>query len=139
MSDPYTFDRFADTFNTKCVTFNSKFNFPNTSGVDSFNYNWEHDVNWLVPLVNLVSKCVKHMEKCSAVGTLIVPKWQAGEFWPLLCNPDGSYKPYIIDSIEYVQPLGFYCSGNVNSMFSNLFKSNVLVVRFDCLVTTNCW
>ena len=93
MWGPYTFDRFANTFNTKCVTFNSKFNWPNTSGVDSFNYNWERDVNWLVSPVNLVSKCIKHMEKCSAVGTLIVPKWQAAEFWPLLCNPDGSYKP----------------------------------------------
>ena len=73
-----------------------------------------------------------HMEKGSAVGTLIVPKWQAAEFGPLLCNPDGSYKPSISDSIEYVQPLGFYCSRNVNLMFSNLFKSNVLILRFDC-------
>ena len=123
MWGPYIFDMFADTFNTKCVAFNSKFNSPNTIGVDSFNYNWEGYVNWFVPPVYLVTKCIKHMEKCPAVGMFIV--WQAAEFLPLLCNPDFSYKPYIIDSTEYVRPLGFYCSRNINSMFSNLFKSNV--------------
>ena len=74
MWGPYIFDRFADTFNPKCVAFNSKFNSPNTSGVDSFNYNWERYVNWLVPPVNLVTKCIKHIEKCPAVGMFIVPK-----------------------------------------------------------------
>ena len=107
--------------------------------MDSFNYNWERDVNWLVPPVNLISKCIKHMEKCSAVGMLIVPKWQAAEFCPLLCNPDGSYKLYIIDSIEYVRPTSRIFMAAVTLIQCFLIYLNPMCSFSDSIViTTNC-
>ena len=59
---------------------------PGSSGVNVFSQDWSRHNNWLCPPVYLTCKVIKHMEICSAQGTLIVPLWKSAHFWPILCS-----------------------------------------------------
>ena len=66
-------DRFPDHKNTKTRRFNSKFHVLFTERVNAFNFHWSNEMNYLVPLVFLNSKVIKHLEKCGCKGALVVP------------------------------------------------------------------
>ena len=68
-------DRFANNKNTKTTHFNSQFSCPSTEAVHTFSLSCTHDNNFVVPPLTLVCKVIKHMEKCQARGTLVVPYW----------------------------------------------------------------
>ncbi|XP_072028447.1 LOW QUALITY PROTEIN: integrase/recombinase xerD homolog [Amphiura filiformis] len=53
MWGPHSVDRFADEFNTKLRTFNSKYWSPKTAHVDAFTCDWAGAQNWLVPPITL--------------------------------------------------------------------------------------
>ena len=46
---PFTVDRFATWYNTKCIRFNSRFWNPGSEGVDAFIQNWQGENNRVVP------------------------------------------------------------------------------------------
>ena len=71
--------------------------------MNSFNSDWSHDVNWLVPTVLLDSRAINHLVKCKAKGTLIVPKWTSSPFWPLIFEDGLEYKPYVTDVLEFTE------------------------------------
>ena len=83
---PHTCDRFACSYNAKIQCFNSRFYQPGSSGVNAFAQDWSRHNNWLCPPVYLTCKVIKHMEICSAQGTLIVPLRKSAHFWPILCS-----------------------------------------------------
>jgi len=130
---PYTIDRFANNLNNKCVNFNSKFNCPNSSGVDAFQYNWKKENNWLVPPINCICRTIKHMQKCNAKGTLVVPSWPSSSFWPFLVNSKGEFQSFIKDYLKYDKPKFFFqSSGRKKCVFNENFKSDVFILRMDC-------
>ena len=56
-----------------------------STGIDAFTVDW-HGANGLfVPPIFLITRILKYMKQCNAVGTLIVPCWQSASFWPMLC------------------------------------------------------
>lgn len=83
---PYTLDRFATNYNTKCKRFNSRWWCPGTLGIDAFKQNWEGETNWIVPPPSLICECLKKFQEEEVKGTLIVPIWESAVFWPLLLN-----------------------------------------------------
>lgn len=85
---PFTVDRFATWYNTKCLRFNSRFWNPGCEGVDAFTQNWQGENNWLVPPPSQIIRVWRHLKLCKAKGTLIIPLWKGALFWPCLC-PDG--------------------------------------------------
>lgn len=134
----FTCDRFADSRNKKVSFFNSKYFTPETSGVNAFAYDWSGYNNWLVPPINLVSKCIKHMQLCGAKGTLVVPKWKSAMFWPMLVNKfTDTFERFILEFREYEKPTIFFVKGShENSVFAQKpLNSNVLVLLLDCSLT----
>jgi len=86
---PHTIDFFANFYNTKIERFFSKFWNPGTAGLDAFFQSWQNENCLLVPPFTLVCETLRHMNRDSAVGTLVIPDWPSSAFWPLLL---GHYK-----------------------------------------------
>ena len=130
---PHTIDRFADEYNSKLPSFNSKFWCPSTSGVDAFAFDWGQEMNWLVPPICLVAKAIKHVKASRASATLIVPAWRSAPFWPLLFSPSSSFSHMVIDVVEFPDANGIFVQGrNVNSIFGTpRMSSGVICVKLN--------
>ena len=75
-------------------------------------------MNWLVPLINLVIRCIKHLVACGDRGTLVVPKWTSAAFWPFLFDKNLKYRSYEMDVIEFIDTACIYEHGsNKNVIF----------------------
>lgn len=124
----HTIDRFANMNNTKLPRYNSLYWDHRTSAIDAFTCN-----NWMVPPINLVSKCINHLVSCKAVGTLGVPKWPSAAFWPLLFKQNLEYVAYVKDVLEFYEVDRIFVSGNnVNTIFAKgNFNGKVLAIRLD--------
>ena len=83
---PWDVDQFADQHNAKAPVFNSLFYTPGTAAVDAFSQDWGHVMNLLVPPLYLVMRVLQHLIKDQAQGILVVPRWEAQPWWPLLCK-----------------------------------------------------
>lgn len=132
---PYQVDRFADASNKKVDVFYSRFWSPGTSGVDAFAFDWGNVNNWIVPPVCLIPRVIKHLIRCRAIGTLIVPKWPSSLFWPLLVSfGKNSFQDFIREYVEYSKPRNFFVPGSCkDSVFAmSPFCSNVLALRINC-------
>jgi hypothetical protein len=90
----FTGDRFATSYNAKCVRFNSKIWFWGTESVDCFSVNWSGENNWIVPPPRLINSVLKKLNKDRAKGVLVVPVWRSAPFWPVLF-PDGGTAHFI--------------------------------------------
>ena len=77
---PHSVDRFACSYNAKLPRFNSRFVQDGPRAVDAFTRDWSPENNWLVPPISLVSRALRHMGDCKAVGTLVVPLWKSAYF-----------------------------------------------------------
>ena len=88
---PHTVDRFACTYNSKCIRFNTRWWMPGTEGINAFSQRWsEPENNWLVPPPRLVLLTLQKMQTDKAKGTLIIPSWPSAPFYPVLMN--GAFK-----------------------------------------------
>ena len=123
---PHSVDRFASIYWN-----------PGSLGMNSFNSDWSHDVNWLVPPVTLASRAINHLVKCKAKGTLIVPKWTSPPFWPFNFKDGLEYKQYVTDVLEFTETERILEAGmNVNSIFARgNFKGKLLAIRFDASIS----
>ena len=83
---PFTIDRFSTNENTKLPRFNSKFFCPHSDRVDAFSFSWEHENNYIVTPINVITKLLKHMKSCLTKGVLIAPYWPTAAFWPCLTD-----------------------------------------------------
>ncbi len=126
---PFTVDRFASSENNKVPVFYSKFWNPGTAGVDAFSCDWSLPVpgtshrpnNWLVPPVNLVTRTIKHMIKCRATGTLVIPEWPSALYWPILVDIGGKWQPWIKNVARFPRARDILKSGHYPKCF---FHSN---------------
>ena len=83
---PFHVDRMACHYNSHLPRFNSKFWYPNTEAVDCFTQDWGKGCNnHVCPPPYLINAVLFHMQFCKAKGTLVVPEWKSGAFWPSLC------------------------------------------------------
>lgn len=130
---PHTYDRFANMDNAKLTVFSSLYWNPGTSAIDAFTCHWANENNWIVPPVGLVPKCINHLLICKAKGTLIVPNWPSSSFWPLIFAEGLSYKPYVVDVLEFKEIERIFVAGNnLNSLFVNgQFHGSILAIRLD--------
>ena len=128
---PHTFDRFANMDNNKVDKFSSLYWNPGSSAVDAFSCHWAQENNLLVPPVSLVCKCINHLVRCKAEGTLIVPSWPSSPYWPLIFDENTEYRSYVLDVLEFNEVDRILVSGNnLNSIFANgKFKGRILAVR----------
>ena len=126
----FTIDRFADNLNTKLPRFNSKYHCPNTSGVDAFTENWAHENNWVCPPVSLIGSVFRHMRRCKARGSILVPIWRSSYYWPLL-YPNGLHLAPFVKDYMIVHP--HYTSSGNNRVFVGrpAFKALALFCNFD--------
>jgi hypothetical protein len=60
--------------------------------VNSLSTNWSGENNWCFPPYRLVGSTIHHLVRCKAIGTIVVPFWVHGSFWPLL-YPQGAGNP----------------------------------------------
>ncbi len=130
---PHTVDRFADHNNTRLPRFNSRYFVPGTECVDSFSADWKAENNWLVPPLFLVPRAIQYLRECKGVGTLVVPKWPAQPYWPLLVGRSGHFAPHIVDWFQF-PPFSrlFDPSSQPSSIFNDRrFQSAVLVLKID--------
>ena len=94
---PFTVDRFATWYNTKCIRFNSRFWNPGSEGVDAFIQNWQGENNWVVPPPSQIIRAWCHFELCKDKGVLIIPLWKGASFWPCICPDRIHLSKYVID------------------------------------------
>lgn len=92
-----TVDRFANYHNAKLPRFNSRFWNPGSEAVNCFSISWAHEKNYLVPPINLVSRCLRHLLQCEAEGVLITPAWVSAAYWPFLFPEMGKRAAFIVD------------------------------------------
>ena len=125
----FTYDRFASDLNARTIKFNSKFYCPNSFGVNAFAYDWKHELNWLCPPINLISKALSHIELCRAKGGfLFVPFWPSAYFWPLL-TADGQHFQIFVKKYLLLDP--FYSCNDTDSIFNGFTKFNALALMID--------
>ena len=61
--------------------FNSRFFQLGCKAVNAFSRDWGNDNNWLCPPICLIVRVLRHMEPCTAKGTLVVRVWKSSFFW----------------------------------------------------------
>lgn len=79
-----TVDRFADDLNKRLPRFNSRFWCPGAEAVDAFRQDWVGELNWLCPPLGILHRVVRQVVEQGAVGVLVVPRWEAQPWWPML-------------------------------------------------------
>lgn len=146
---PFTIDRFASWYNTKCNRFNSRFWNPGCEGIDAFSLNWQGENNWVVPPPSQIVRAWKHFQICQARAVLIIPLWKGAVFWPCVC-PDGIHlakcvtdwvalpefnspatvKGRTYNSMFYGQPLSFKLISFM--LIGRIFMSEQVIEGFAC-------
>ena len=126
---PYSIDRFADNLNTKLNRFNSKYFCPGTSGVNAFTEDWTEENNWICPPVYLLGSVFRHLRRCHARATVILPVWQSAYFWPLL-YPDGVRIANFVKDFYVFQP--HFVSGGNDKVFVGRPKFRTMAFYCQC-------
>ena len=128
---PFTVDRFATWYNTKCIRFNSRFWNPGSEGVDAFIQNWQGENNWVVPPPSQIIRAWRHFELCKAKGVLIIPLWKGASFWPCIC-PDGTHLSKCV--IDWVGVPEFHLAATTKGRsYNSLFHGEKLEFKLIAL------
>jgi hypothetical protein len=129
---PITLDVFASNISSKTQKFYSLYWCENTAGVDAFAYDWAGECCWVVPPPYFIPKAIRHMKQCGAHGIMVLPRWQASVFWPVIHNGK-SWQPGITLLQEYIKPANFFiaCFYGNDKFTAKPFNGNVLVLRVN--------
>ena len=84
----HTIDRFADDRNALLARFNSRWCCVGSEGVDALAIQWGGENNWLHPPTSIISRVIAKLRADRAAGTLLVPRWRAAPWWPVLYPRD---------------------------------------------------
>jgi hypothetical protein len=101
---PHTCDRFATADNAMTLKA------PNTGRFcsllfehsaewpDALSLPWRGEVNWCHPPPRLAGLVLKHLRRCKAVGTLVVPRWVSAQWWSELypCGPEHAPASFVV-------------------------------------------
>ena len=128
----HTVDRFANGWNRQVSRFNSRFYEPDTEAVDAFTCDWQGEVNWWCPPVDLIPRVIQHAQKTKAKGMLIVPEWPSAPFWPILFPGNGDTAEYVVEICQLPRADWLLIPGRLGSnLFSGVPNTNVLAVYLD--------
>ena len=126
----YSVDRFADNFNKKVPTFNSKYWYPNTSQVNAFRVTWENEN--LVPSVHLVSRVIIHLAETKLHRILIVLHWPSASLWSCLRKRLTNTFVFATDYKIFANPQNCVKLGNnKSSVIDSTPKKYILVCKLD--------
>ena len=129
---PHTVDRFASYHNTQLLGFNSRFWNPGAEVVDAFTCNWDRENNCFCPPVYLIPCIIRHAKKCCAVGTLVVPEWPSGPFWPHLYPNGKDPGPFITDTVVlHQQEIMLHPRRSGACLFRAPPNTNMVAVQLD--------
>jgi hypothetical protein len=135
---PHSIDRFATSRNAQPLLhpnrgrFCSAFFEDEAECINSLEFNWAGENNWCFPPYRMVGQTIQHLKRCRAVGTIVVPFWVHGPFWPLL-YPHGAGatpSPCVLAVRELghgCDVLGFPSDGQRGSICERL----IVAIRFD--------
>jgi hypothetical protein len=104
-----------------------------STGIDAFTVDW-HGINGLfVPPIFLITRILKYMKQCNALGTLIVPCWQSASFWPMLCPGGDGFIDQVKGYTDLSTEKEFYSPGkSKNAIFGNVdLTFRMLALRID--------
>jgi hypothetical protein len=124
---PHEVDRMASDTNKQLLRFNSRWWCPGTEAVDCFTQDWSGSNNWCNPDFNLITQILEHMSFCRAHGTIIIPKWVARPWWPLIQPTMGIFAPWITAYVEIPAAEGVFVPAYGGH------TSRVTPPRFHCL------
>ena len=108
---PHTVDRFANHHNTQLPRFNSRYACIGSEAVDAFTAHWGGENNWWCPPPSLIPRVLKHAEICKAKGTLVVPAWESGPFWPLICPNGLDFAKFVDAFVSLPLSDNLFCPG----------------------------
>ena len=134
MWGPHTVDRFANASNRQLERFNLRFWEAETEAVDAFTSNWQGEVNWWCPPLNLVPRVIQHARKTRAQGTLIVPEWPSTPFWPILFPRKEQAAEFVMEYCRLPKVEWLLIPGRAGStLFTGVPNTNVLAlfISFD--------
>ena len=101
---PFSLDPFADYSNAKTERFFSNFLCPKTLGVDAFAHSWDNENAWLCPPVSKIIPTLRKIKVSAMSGILIIPRWKAAPFWPLLFPASSTLNTFIL-SVKEIYPI----------------------------------
>lgn len=84
----FTLDLFASPTNFKVERYYSLYTWSDALAVDAFSQPWTNEILYACPPTNLILPTWRRLQTTSSPAVLIVPRWPAALFWPVLC-PDG--------------------------------------------------
>ena len=116
--EEFTVDRFATTYNTKCIRFNSNIWVPGTEAVDAFSVNWSGEMNWIVQPPRLITPVINKMLKEGTRGALIAPVWKSASYWPILF-PDGNKSDFVSEEKLFPVTRNIVNGLGKNGVFAN--------------------
>ena len=87
----------------------------------------------------MTANAVKHMMKCNARGTVIVPEWPSASFWPLLSPNLGFLKKFLTAHLILPKDQKLCVPGRGQCiaykpgkrLFDNHVPFNLIAMRFD--------
>ena len=131
---PLDVDFFASEHNAKLPIFYSRFWCYKSSGVDAFTVDWGGKNGLFVPPVILAARVICKMQYCKAYGVLVVPEWRSANFWPLLCDERGCFKPFVKDMMYLPTNKESYrpCKNGVGIFGNEDLRFNMLALYIVC-------
>lgn len=90
---PHSVDRFARLSSRHCPRFWSRVLEPGAEGINSLTADWSGDNNWVFPPFHMLLLVLRHIVRCKAKATVILPLWSAQAWWPLLTLVAVSWVP----------------------------------------------
>lgn len=139
MFGPHSIDRFACHYNTQLRRFNSRYWNPGCEAADCLTQDWSGENNWVCPPASMVLTTIRHMRKCHAKGTVIVPVWPSAPFWPILSPKLGSIRKYMIHSVLLPNRIDLCIPGrgqrltyrSGKCMFQGSLPFQLMAIRYD--------
>jgi hypothetical protein len=98
--------------NRKTERFNSLFWNPGSEAVDAFTQNWHGENNWLVPLIYLVVRNIKHLLFHKAQGTLYSTEMGFSHVLAFHFKGGLFYRENVTDVLEFKESSSIYIKGS---------------------------
>ena len=131
---PVSCDAFAYNTNAKVIFFYSLIPSSGCSGINTFSMNWSHDFLWVCPPVKEIINVLRHIQKQTCSGILIVPNWPTSMFWTKLTIDGKHLLPIFVKHIVFKPFLnkGEHC---IHNTFDGVPKFTLIALVFDLSVT----
>ena len=124
-------DKFAAAHNAQCQRFNALFYCPGVEAVDAFAQCWSNDFNWCNPPFSLIGRVLCKIMQDQAHGILIIPRWPAAWWWPMLVDGHGHFNSIVKDWVELPNAKDLFMPGIHMSTFdTGCPRWRVFALRF---------